>query len=342
MSSAVHSKGSAITRPPSSGSAARNSPPTSATNIGTGLGGGAESSSARRPSAAASADTAIRIVSVSAGLREIWEGMVAAGFICSLLACLLLDDGMVGPRRVIRRVTSSRSPHLSEPLNCVRKALALDGGCRINPRPAHWLRLTVGSEDGHLVRPAQAVRREVATHSCSRAHCREHAQLFRGLCATASTRVRCLVARDAGYRITFGDSAMPPPPSPAMDLPSWRTRHQHSPRASSGIDARRRSSSRSASARWASCSSRSSLATTAPPSDTSLSHRSTAGPGVEARRSRRHQRPPPLPFARPTPRARVGAPLRRRPASVGGRIGSARVCPRKHHDASLATVSDRL
>jgi hypothetical protein len=72
-------------------------------------GGGAESSSARRTSVAASAGTAIRTVSVSAASLQVREGSMAFGFITYLLAIALLDGGMVGPTHVMRRVTPSGS-----------------------------------------------------------------------------------------------------------------------------------------------------------------------------------------------------------------------------------------
>jgi hypothetical protein len=61
---------------------------------------------------------------------------------------------------------------------------------------------------------------------------------------------------------TSAKSATPPPASPAIGVPSRKTSHQHSPRASSGTPASSRPASSSARGSSPSCSFRSSLATT--------------------------------------------------------------------------------
>jgi hypothetical protein len=98
---------------------------------------------------------------------------------------------------------------------------------------------------------------------------------------------------------TSTKSATPPPPSPGTRVPSRRTSHQHSPRASSGTDASRRPASSSASgSRAPALRVGPAWRRPSPPSGRTFSHRNRAEPGAEGRRPPSEGRPRSLPFRR--------------------------------------------
>jgi hypothetical protein len=65
--------------------------------------------------AAAAAGTAMRIVSVSAGFREVREEVVAVDFICGLLAYVVGPQGRSKPCDRVRDVQPLRSPTRASP-----------------------------------------------------------------------------------------------------------------------------------------------------------------------------------------------------------------------------------